>query len=138
VKLKFKTASGFLHLSQSDVASSVLGICENGNEFCARNQFVQQFQLFWSQVGSQTAYAGEIAARSIETCDEALLDWVAATKKHDRNPGGCRFCGTSRGSRSSDYHRDSAANQTNRQFRQSIVLALNVFNRYGLEATSLV
>jgi hypothetical protein len=54
-------------------------------------EVAQEPQAFRPQFVAQTGHARHVSARSIETGDEAILDWVAADDEHDRDRCGRRL-----------------------------------------------
>src|SRR5262249_33786389 len=61
-----------------------------------RNQFVQKFQGLWYHLIAQIGHACEIAARSVQTRDEAGFDWIDTSLDDDwyarRSGLGCLSC----------------------------------------------
>ena len=44
---------------------------------------MQEFQLFGRQCAYQSAHAGEITARPVQTIDKAQLKWVGASQEYN-------------------------------------------------------
>ena len=90
---------------------------------CRRgHDFVQQLKTLCDQRLGEEAHACDVAARTVEACNEAKLDGVAADCKYDRNRRGRRLCGHAEASPPCNNHGDPATHQVRGHRRQAIVL----------------
>src|SRR5437870_295180 len=90
-----------------------------------RHSLMQYFKLLCGQQIGQEAHARDIAARAIEACNEAELDWVRADSEHDRD-GGSRGLGCldQCGARGDANKSDLTAHQIGGQRGREVVLPL--------------
>src|SRR6516225_10872402 len=77
-----------------------------GRGYC----LMQRFELFGHDRAGKGGDARNVAARSVEACDETEFDWIAGNRKKDRSRCG-RFLGRKQRSRTTDCddHRRMAA-----------------------------
>jgi len=88
------------------------------------DQLANNFQLLRSQRAGEIAHPGQVAARPIETRDEACPDGIAAGRKDYRNRCSCPFGGLCRGFALCEDYRDPLANKIGSQQRNSVKLIL--------------
>jgi hypothetical protein len=73
-------------------SEGIVGIDQHANAHGPRLQLMQQPKLLCPKFSNDKRDTGDIAARPVETCDEAELNRVAALEKHDRYALGRLYC----------------------------------------------
>src|SRR6516165_7310250 len=116
-------ARSLLRLSRARYRIRILLVHETAYQRCLGQHLVQCFELLCPHAAEYGAYACRVAARSIDACDEAKVDWVAGDREDDGNGCACRL-GGERSDGATDGDNDSrlAASQLRCERRQSIVL----------------
>src|SRR6266567_7556732 len=89
------------------------------------HQLMQQPKPLSLQIGGEEAHARNVAARSIETGDQAELDRITAIRKNDRNSMRCSF-GCERGLNSAGCHEHGhpPPDQFCGQCRQTVIVTV--------------
>jgi hypothetical protein len=91
------------------LAAARASICEQPDQLGFGHQLAQQLQPLRPDFNVEQCNAGDIAARPVEAGNEAGLDRVLASRKHDRN-----FCrgGLGRSNRTTrEYHSYPSAHE---------------------------
>src|SRR5262249_21242506 len=101
-----------------------VGIDQHANAYGSRLQFMQQPKLFCPKLRRNEGDTGDVAARPVETGDEAELNRVAAAYEDDRDRRSRRLGYICRDDVMSSDHRHLTAYQIGCEVGQSVVLVL--------------
>src|SRR6516165_5495974 len=85
VKAQSQFLDCLFHILDLSFGQSTSRVDEQANIGHPRCNFPQQLQLLCRERGSDEGYTGDIPARSIETGNETITDWISTVCKYDWN-----------------------------------------------------
>ena len=127
-------ARRFSHPSDDPFGLHIVWVHQHCDDAGLRNHLRKQLETLGCQFGHHHSDAGQVAARSRETRDEAALDRVPTADEDDRNRGGRVLCRSSRSDCVCCDQVDVACNEVGGQGGQLIKPALRpaIFDRNAL------
>jgi len=114
-----------LHVSSVSLGIRIFRVHENGDCRRSGHELAQQLQSLRPHNAAKKAHARDVATRTVQVGDEAVLDRVAPGHEDDRHRRG-RGLGRECRSQVPDDHGHRPANQISHQSRQPINLIVRI------------
>jgi hypothetical protein len=110
-------ATRFLQVSRLDFKFNKVRVAQHGDDGSLGNQLVQQPEQLGRQGSNDKDDARDVAARSVEACDQASSDRIGSYDEYDRRRRGCGFSCLRRSTARPNDHGHLPADEIGRQSR---------------------
>src|SRR5262245_41769027 len=84
-------ATRFLQVSRLGLEFKKVRVAQHGDDGSCGHQLVQQSEQLGGQGSNDKDDAGDVAARSVEACDQTSSDGIGSYDEYDRRRRGCGF-----------------------------------------------
>ena len=112
----------FLQVSQLSLEFKIVWVAQHGDDGSRGNQFVQQPEQLGRQGSNDKDDARDVAAGSVEACDQARSDRIGSHDEYDWRRRGCGFDCVRHPTTRPNYRGHLPADEISRQSRQPIWL----------------